>query len=416
MKWLQLQVNNLARAVSDIFGFIPNLKHNTRESNSNDVRNETSSRFVRNNRQYSGIGSIPRLPIAREEKSRPSLNVVSLITVFAHPSSKFSGTGSLIENLATFHQAYVNTCHSFRLTNNKALDNLYILFLSGGEAGKYYLRYVHDRAKSLDETFYMLYDRFMSNERRDRLLQKWNNFNFNDFMKTPSTARHSGLQDLFSTSSSIQAQLGSSYQNDQHLRDAILNAFKNQTWSHRLPLMPTRWLVDIQESLTKAKSLEEELECMRSKKNQFPAFPRNVNFSRDWSGIPYRRYAENSGNSYRMEARQKSGKSLIEGAMRLLCRNCLSDEHLLRSCPEMTPAKRVRLTKHVLSINTVLSDLEKCRESLEQIQQFDADQWNDCLSAIKYSRENGLRPIFPLSQVIIQHKLWIKSKPHIPCP
>ena len=90
--------------------------------------------------------------------------MASLIKAFFHPSSKFSGTGSLTEKLAKIHQAYVNTSHSFHLANNEALDNLYILFFTGSEAGRYHHRYVRDRAKSLDEAFSMLYDRFMWNE------------------------------------------------------------------------------------------------------------------------------------------------------------------------------------------------------------------------------------------------------------
>ncbi len=75
----------------------------------------------------------------------------------------------------------------------------------------------------------------------------------------------------------------------------------------------------------------------------------------------------------------------------------------------MTPAKFLRLTKHVFSIYTVLSDSEQCREALDQIQQFDDDQWKDCLSAIKYSQENGLSETnFSRSQVIVQHRLWVK--------
>ena len=104
------------------------------------------------------------------------------------------------------------------------------------------------------------------------------------------------MHDLFSRAYSIQVQLGSSYQDDQHLRDAILNASKNGTWSHRLAIMPTRRLVDVQESLAKAISAEEELECVRSKKNQFPVFPKDVKFSRDRPGLSDRRYGENFGN------------------------------------------------------------------------------------------------------------------------
>ena len=59
----------------------------------------------------------------------------------------------------------------------------------------------------------------------------------------------------------------------------------------------------MREFFAKAISAKEELECVRSRKNQFPAFPKDLNFSRDRPGLPYRSYGENSGNSYRMEAR-----------------------------------------------------------------------------------------------------------------
>ncbi len=111
---------------------------------------------------------------------------------------------------------------------------------------------MRDRTSTLNEAFRMLHDRFMSNERRDRLLQKLNNLKFSDFMKTPATCKHSALQDLYSAASSIQAQLEASYQDDQHLRDAMMNACKNETWSDRLVTMPTAKLFDVQESFAKA--------------------------------------------------------------------------------------------------------------------------------------------------------------------
>ena len=56
----------------------------------------------------------------------------------------------------------------------------------------------------------MMYSRFMSEERRDRLLLKRNNLKFSSFMQDARTSRHKPLRKLYSTTSSIQLQLGES--------------------------------------------------------------------------------------------------------------------------------------------------------------------------------------------------------------
>ncbi len=244
---------------------------------------------------------------------------------------------------------------------------------------------MRDRTSTLSEGFRMLYDRFVSNERRDRLLQKWNNLKFSDFMKTPAMCKHSALQELYLTASYIQAQLVASYQDDQHLRDAMMNACRNETWSQKLVTMPTAKLLDVQESLAKAISAEEDLESVQKSTQQVPAFPNDVDFSQDRPGMPYRRYGENLMNFKNPKFRdfgQKNGKNPIRGAMRLLCRACFSDENLLRSCPNITPAKRVKLTKHVFAIDSVTSNSVEFNDALEHIQQFNDQQWDDCVSAI----------------------------------
>ena len=92
---------------------------------------------------------------------------------------------------------------------------------------------------NLNEAFNMLYARFLSSERRDRLLQKWNNLKFCDFISKPGLSRHTALREMRSLASSVQLQLGPSYQNDQQLRDALIHACKNEPWAHRLVTMPT---------------------------------------------------------------------------------------------------------------------------------------------------------------------------------
>ncbi len=158
----------------------------------------------REGRQYSSIVAIHQLSRGRTQNDAPRANIGGLIKSFNHPSTKFS----------------VN------LTEKEIFANLYILLQIGSQAGRFYHEHVLSRVKSLDEAFRMRYSRFMSNERRDRLLYQSNNLRFSDFMKNSGVTRQSALLEICSIASSIQLQLGSSYQDPQHLRDALLTACK----------------------------------------------------------------------------------------------------------------------------------------------------------------------------------------------
>ena len=151
-------------------------------------------RHLNEHQSYSSVGSIPKLPLSRPNNSNP--NVSGLFRAFSHPSSKFQGSGSVIENLGTFHQSYMNICKSFNLTEDEAFSNLYVLFPTNSEAGRYYHKHVANRAKNLEEPFYLLYNRFKSRERRDRLLQKWNNLKFSDFMQVRNATGHNSLSEI----------------------------------------------------------------------------------------------------------------------------------------------------------------------------------------------------------------------------
>ena len=174
--------------------------------------------------------------------------------------------------------------------------------------------------------------------------------------------RHVGLRKLCSTDSTIQLQLGASYQDDQHLRDALLNACKNEKWSHRLATMNTIRLLDVEESLSKAITAKELISSIPDKPDETsPAFSNGVNYSAPYeinfserTGMHYRRYATNrfNGGERHFTCSPKNGnehlwyidgKNPIRNNARLLSRQCLSDEHLLRECPKLTPAKRVQL-------------------------------------------------------------------------
>ena len=103
-----------------------------------------------------------------------------------------------------------------------------------------------------------MYLRFISEERRNRRLQKWNNLKFSDFL-TENSNRYDVLRRMCSMASSMQQQLGGSYQDNQHLRNALLSACKNENWSYRLATMNTSSLLDIEKSLAKAITAEESI-------------------------------------------------------------------------------------------------------------------------------------------------------------
>ncbi len=248
-----------------------------------------------------------------------------------------------------------------------------------------------NRAKTINEAFNMLYARFMSSERRDRLLQKWNNLKISDFTAKPGVSRHTSLRDMYSLASSVQLQLGTCYQDDQHLRDTLANACKNKPWSHRLAAMPTNRLFDIEESLARAITAEEELES--SKRKVFPAFSNevsladylnDVNFNKNRCGLPYRKYG--SGKEFpplfSTPYKKADGKNPIRDYMRLLCRLCLSDEHLLRECPKRSPTKRVRLVRKVFSLSSIPSESEQCFAALDTIQQLNDEEWKECAELV----------------------------------
>ncbi len=78
--------------------------------------NLTPEQFNTGEFSYSNIGAIPRLPINRSTHQTSSANVNGRFRAFTHPTSKFSGLGSMHENLGTFHQSYINTVLVRRLT------------------------------------------------------------------------------------------------------------------------------------------------------------------------------------------------------------------------------------------------------------------------------------------------------------
>ncbi len=132
----------------------------------------------------------------------------------------------------------------------------------------------------------------MSAERRCRLPLKWNNFILSSFMQKVVKFRYDALRTLGSTGPYFQLHLGESYQNDQYLRDVILNACKEERWAHMLAGMPNSCLLDVEKSLARAITAEETIFQVVTKNllnPNTPEFANDVIFS-SGPGLPYRSY------------------------------------------------------------------------------------------------------------------------------
>ncbi len=117
-------------------------------------------------------------------------------------------------------------------------------------------------------------------------------------MQNTGTSRHEALRKLCSTASSIQLQLGESYQNNQHFRYVLLNACKDESCAHRLATIPTSRVCDVEKSLARAITPEEAMLQIERKKNMnstSPAYTDDVRFSAR-PGLPYRRHGSPSSN------------------------------------------------------------------------------------------------------------------------
>ena len=122
--------NRVSKMASDI--------HQIRQSGKLDLPiTRIYSREVPNRAHtgYMSIVSIPEIPEIRRPDERS--NVIGLIKAFSHLSSQFSGSGSIEENVGTFHQNYANLCRTFRITKTEAFDNLCMLFKANSEAERY---------------------------------------------------------------------------------------------------------------------------------------------------------------------------------------------------------------------------------------------------------------------------------------
>eukprot|EP00171_Calliarthron_tuberculosum_P005849 IDg5849t1 len=321
----------------------------------------------------------------RIHRLRPHLNLCLIFT-------QFSGYGDIEENLAVFHQSFMSKCRTLHISEPDAFDNLHVLFRPNSPASIFYYKHVQPKAKTLEEAFHMLYSRFLSSERRDRLIYEWNNLKFSTFASKPGVTKHSASCDMCIKASIMQLQLGASYQDDQHLRDSLMNACKHEPWAHRLATMPTNGLLDIQEALARAITAEENLISSSNRSNQYAALSKDINYnangddnqrydrSYDRSGLASRRYGRDTKLQNRTSTwknrRGPNGKNPIRNHMLMLCRKCDSEYHLLRDCDKLTQVHKSSFAKHILCVESISSGSEECIEALDVIQDFDDDRWH----------------------------------------
>ena len=118
--------------------------------------------------------------------------------------------------------------------------------------------------------------------------------------------------------SSIQLQLGPSYQDYQHLPDTLFTACKDEKWGYRLATMPTIKRFDVQESLARAITAEEEYDSV---KHDVPVtqseFSKDINFTQERPGITYRRYGVGKGSKH------KDGKNQYETKLAFFARSVI---------------------------------------------------------------------------------------------
>ncbi len=70
-------------------------------------------------------------------------------------------------------------------------------------------------AKDLGEAFELLFPRFCSSERRDRLIGIWNDLKFKTVKAKLGATNQSALKDLVQIAQLLQFQLGEAYQDDK---------------------------------------------------------------------------------------------------------------------------------------------------------------------------------------------------------
>lgn len=74
--------------------------------------------------------------------------------------------------------------------------------------------------------------------------------------------------------------------------------------------------------------------------------------------------------------------------MRILCRKCGSDDHLLRVCNQMSSTQRIRFSSVLLLADSVCSDSDECNRALGIAQKCDDASWRELENSISRTPEN----------------------------
>ena len=196
-------MNDLTRQVESLKSEIRNIKNLSDSGATSERRRRTSESQIQviPHRRYTSIRIIPNLPEHPQTHGKSNISV--LIKAFSYPYTQFTGSGSIQEKMGVHNQKYANLYRTFKVTRKKAHENLYILFKANSEAERYYHKRVPQNSKNLDEAFSMMYTRFMSEGRHDKLLQKWNSLKFSNFL-TENMDRHTALRNLVATAPLIR--------------------------------------------------------------------------------------------------------------------------------------------------------------------------------------------------------------------
>ena len=101
--------------------------------------------------------------------------------------------------------------------------------------------------------------------------------------------------------------------------------------------------------------------------------------------MAYRRYLTEKGKFGPKFKRHIDGGNPFRNSMRFVCRKCLYDQHLLRDCPQLTPAKRVHLVNSILRVETIAPDSLEYGACLDEAQEFDDLEWKVLCSKTDYS-------------------------------
>ena len=300
---------------------------------------------------------------------------------------------------------YVSKFRTLELTDKEAVEHLHVIFVPDSPASDYYHKYVENCSATLEDCFKKLYDRFMSNERRDRLVREWNSLDITNYLKKSNATPQSALADLCQNAQSLQMQLGEEYQPDILLRDAIMRAVKSQPFSRFLPLARAQTALELQEACSRAIEAQESQTkeddsytrapsaSIGSSSSDVPAFGSELLYSDSRNNLPTRTYSSQRqsgqrqglpGRRYGQPNRQVKYQAPVgnrrlnpmKNGLRMKCRGCGSEWHFIRNCNKVAPAS---IAFYATALINSDQDLESFDQVLDQLQNVSDSEWNNLL-------------------------------------